>query len=98
MPGESPWDKRVLDAMEPGAATFAWDDGEVRTIQAPAGTLDDMKSAWAWIDQQMRELENTRGRPRSVCFRLSSGQFRWLTFPDWKPGELADRDMGDLSS
>jgi hypothetical protein len=44
----------------------------------------------------MRKLEKTRGRPRSVCFKLSSGQFRGLKFPDWKPGILDDKDMGDL--
>jgi hypothetical protein len=96
MPEESSWDRRILDAMEPGAATFGWDDGEVQTIQAPRDALTEMKSAWAWIDERLREFEKTKGRPRSVCFRLSNGQFRGLTFPDWQPGALADKDMGVL--
>jgi hypothetical protein len=96
MPKESSWDRRILDAMESGAATFAWDDGEVQTIPAPNGVFDEMKSSWAWIDERLREFEKTKGRPRSVCFRLSDGRFRGLSFPDWKPGDLSDKDMGEL--
>ena len=96
MSEESPWEKRILDAMEPGAVTFAWDDGEVRTIPAPKQTLDNMKSAWAWVDERIRQFEEVGGRPRSVCFRLARGEFRGLKFPDRKPGILDDKDMGNL--
>ena len=72
--------------MKSGAVTFAWDDGEVRTISAPEGTLDTMKSAWEWIDLQMKELQAEKSRPRTICFRLSGGEFRGLRFPDWRPG------------
>lgn len=83
---DSPWDEKVLNDMKQGAVTFAWDDGEIRTITAPAGTLDTMKSAWEWIDLRMKELLAEKGRPRTLCFRLSTGEFRGLKFPDWKPG------------
>ncbi len=85
--GGSFWDEEIICSMKPGSVTFAWDDGEIRTIPVPPRTLDDMKSAWQWIDVQMKELQVERGRPRSICFRLSDGQFRGLKFPDWKPGE-----------
>lgn len=84
--GDSPWDEKILNSMKEGAVTFAWDDGEVRTLPAPEGTLDTMKSAWQWIDLRMKELASEKGRPRSLCFRLSTGEFRGLKFPDWKPG------------
>ena len=29
----SPWREEILKCMKPGAVTFAWDDGEVRTIR-----------------------------------------------------------------
>jgi hypothetical protein len=85
---DSPWDEAIIERMQPGAVTFAWDDGEVRTIHAPDKTLDNMKSAWEWIDRKIKELEEEKGRPRSVCYRLASGEFRGLTFPDWNPGAL----------
>ncbi len=84
--GDSPWDKKILNSMKEGAVTFAWDDGEVRTLPAPEGTLDTLKSAWQWIDLRMKELTSEKGRPRSLCFRLSTGEFRGLKFPDWRPG------------
>ncbi len=87
---DSPWDTRILEAMEPGSVTFVWDDGEIRTVPAPEKTLDAMKSAWAWIDERLNEFKKEKGRPRSVCFRLSGGQFRGLRFPDWKPGLTHD--------
>lgn len=87
-PQDSSWDQRILDTMEPGSVTFAWDDGEVRTVRAPDHALDTLKSAWQWIDATMKELDPQRGRPRSICFRLSSGEFRGLTFPDWNPGAM----------
>lgn len=87
-PEDPPWDPRILESIEPGAVTFAWDDGEIRTIRAPERALDTLKSAWEWIDPMMRDLERERGRPRSICFRLTSGEFRGLNFPDWNPGEL----------
>jgi len=93
MSNDSPWEKSILDAMEPGAVTFAWDDGEVRTIPAGPGTLETMKSAWEWVDVRLRELTGERGKPRSVCFRLANGQFRGLKFPDWRPGVLGDEDL-----
>lgn len=82
------WDQRILDAMRTGAATFAWDDGEIRTIEAPAGTLDTMKSAWEWIDERLKDLTQEKSRPRSVCLKLKNGQFRGLRFPDWNPGTM----------
>ncbi|MBM4327091.1 MAG: hypothetical protein FJ118_07990 [Deltaproteobacteria bacterium] len=85
---ESPWGDKVLESMEPGSVTFSWDDDEVRTLAAPHGTLDTMKSAWEWIDKKLKELEREKGRPRIVCFRLASGEFRGLKFPDWNPGAL----------
>lgn len=74
--------------MKPGAVTFAWDDGEIRTIPAPDKTLDEMQSAWDWIRSAMEEMEKDKERPRSVCFRLTNGKFRGLRFPDWNPGAL----------
>lgn len=85
---KSAWDTKILEKMEPGCVTFKWDDGEIRTIPAPQGALDEMKSAWTWIDETLRKLTEERGRPRSVCFRLSDGQFRGLNFPDWQPGVM----------
>jgi hypothetical protein len=79
---ESPWGEDILSNMEDGCVTFAWDDGEIRTIEAPAQQLDDMRLAWEWVGPKLKELERERGRPRSVCFRLSSGEFRGLKFPD----------------
>ncbi len=84
----TPWDKTILDKMEPGAVTFAWDDGEIRTISVPEGILNDMQAAWLWIDPMLRALEAERGKPRSVCFHLGNGQFRGLRFPDVNPGPL----------
>ncbi len=72
--------------MENGAVTFAWDDGEIVTVPAPGGVLDNMKSAWQWIDAQLKEFQAKKSRPRSLCFRLAGGEFRGLRFPDWKPG------------
>ena len=85
---DSPWSEEILNSMQPGAVTFAWDDGEVRTIDAPEKTLDAMASAWKWIDEKLKELEQEKERPRSVCFRLTSGEFRGLKFPDWQPGAM----------
>jgi hypothetical protein len=85
---DKPWDDKILDAMEAGSVTFAWDDSEVRTIPAPDKTLETMQSAWEWIDARLKELEKDRGRPRSVCFRLTNGKFRGLKFPDWNPGPM----------
>jgi hypothetical protein len=82
------WEPRILKSMKPGCVTFAWDDGEVRTIEAPESALDEMKSAWAWIDGTVKQLVEEKGRPRTICFKLSNGQFRGLTFPDGKPGIL----------
>jgi len=82
------WDAAILDAMKSGCVTFAWDDGEIRTIDAPQGALDEMQSAWIWIDETVRKLSEERGRPRSICFKLSNGQFRGLKFPDWRPGAM----------
>lgn len=88
MSDDSPWEQLILDSMEAGAVTFAWDDGEVRTIPAGEGTLDAMASAWAWINDRLKEFEKEKGRPRSLCFRLTGGEFRGLRFPDWNPGAL----------
>jgi hypothetical protein len=85
---DSPWSEEILNSMKPGAVTFAWDDGVVRTIPAPEKTLDTMADAWAWINEKLKELEQEKGKPRSVCFRLTSGEFRGLKFPDWQPGAL----------
>ncbi|HMK36317.1 MAG TPA: hypothetical protein VK463_14680 [Desulfomonilaceae bacterium] len=82
------WDPKILESMKPGCVTFAWDDGEVRTVETPGGTLDEMKSAWAWIDGAMNQFAQDKGRPRSICFKLSNGQFRGLKFPDWQPGAM----------
>ncbi len=76
--------------MEDGSVTFAWDDSEIRTIPAPAKTLDTMQSAWVWIDARLKEFQEDKGRPRSVCFRLPDGTFRGLKFPDWNPGAMED--------
>jgi hypothetical protein len=89
---DSPWDEKILKSMKQGAVTFAWDDGEIRTVTAPEGTLDTMKSAWEWIDLRVKELEAEKGRPRSLCLRLSTGEFRGLKFPDWKPGLMEEPD------
>jgi hypothetical protein len=85
---KSVWDESILQSMKPGHVTFAWDDGEIRTVQAPNETLDSMQSAWEWINPKLRELEAERGKPRSVCFKLTDGRFRGLRFPDWNPGVL----------
>lgn len=85
---DSPWDEAIIESMKPGAVTFAWDDGEVRTIPAPEKTLDTMASAWEWIDTKVKELEKEKGRPRAICYRLTNGDFRGLKFPDWNPGQL----------
>jgi hypothetical protein len=90
--GDSPWDEKILNSMKEGAVTFAWDDGEVRTLSAPDETLDTMKSAWEWIDARMKELEAEKGRPRTLCFRLSTGEFRGLKFPDWNPGSMDESE------
>lgn len=88
MPQGTPWEEWILEAMEPGAVTFGWDDKELRTIPAPEGTLKTMQSAWDWINARLLELEQERGKPRTVCFKLDSGEFRGLRFPDWNPGAL----------
>ncbi len=88
------WDRRILDSMRTGAVTFVWDDDEIRTIDAPTETLDTMKSAWLWIDATLKDLTAERGRPRSVCFKLTSGDFRGLRFPDWNPGVMDESDAG----
>jgi hypothetical protein len=80
------WEPRILESVKPGCVTFAWDDGEIRTIEAPESTLNDMKSAWAWIDDTVKRLSEQKERPRTICFRLANGQFRGLTFPDRRPG------------
>jgi hypothetical protein len=85
---ESPWNESILSRMEPGAVTFAWDDEEIKTVAAPENTLEDMKTAWEWIDARLREFEKGKGRPRSVCFRLTNGKFRGLRFPDWNTGAV----------
>jgi len=82
MTKDSPWDEKILAAMRPAAVTFGWDDGEIRTLDTPEGTLDDMRSAWEWIDPQMRAMEKEKSRPRTICFTLTNGQFRGLRFPD----------------
>ena len=73
---ESPWDQRILDSMKPGCVTFGWDDDEIVTIEAPQETLDTMPAAWEWIDARLREFQEGKGRPRTVCFRLTDGEFR----------------------
>jgi hypothetical protein len=80
------WDEKILGQMRPGAITFAWDDGEIQTIDVPEGTLISMQSAWDWINPVLKEYEQGRGKPRSLCFRLANGTFRGLRFPDWRPG------------
>ncbi len=89
-PNEGPWDRNILNEMKPGCVTFAWDDGEIVTTQAPEKTLDKMVTAWEWIDKRLKEYENDKGKPRSVCFRLTGGEFRGLRFPDWRPGMMDD--------
>ncbi|AFM25155.1 hypothetical protein [Desulfomonile tiedjei] len=79
---ESKWDTKIIEKMHPGAVTFAWDDGEIVTIPAPAGALKSLQTAWEWVDPQLREFAKGKGRPRSVCLRLDSGEFRGLKFPD----------------
>ena len=88
MPTGSPWEDWLLDAMEPEAVTFGWDDKEVMTIPVPEGTLASMQAAWDWINPRLVEFEKERGKPRTVCFTLDSGEFRGLRFPDWNPGAL----------
>lgn len=85
---DSPWEEKILNSMKTGAVTFAWDDDEVRTVATPDRTLDTLQSAWEWIDARIKEMEKEKGRPRSVCFRLTSGEFRGLRFPDWNPGAI----------
>ncbi|MBI4964047.1 MAG: hypothetical protein HY913_12280 [Desulfomonile tiedjei] len=85
---EAPWSEDILNSMKPGAVTFAWDDGEIRTIPAPEKALDTMADAWKWIDEKLKELGLEKGKPRSVCFRLTNGQFRGLKFPDVQPGAI----------
>ncbi len=80
------WDPKILESMKPGCVTFGWDNGEIRTLEAPPHTLDDLRSAWAWINPLLKQLEAERGRPRTICFRMTDGQFRGLKFPDWNPG------------
>lgn len=84
----SPWSDAILNSMKPGCVTFAWDDGEILTVETPEKTLDDMPKAWEWVDARLREFEQGKGKPRSVCFTLTNGQFRGLRFPDWNPGAL----------
>jgi hypothetical protein len=86
--GGAEWDEHIVGSMKPGCVTFAWDDGEIRTVEAPAGTLQTLQSAWEWIDPVLREFERGKGKPRSLCFRLADGQFRGLRFPEGKPGTL----------
>jgi hypothetical protein len=86
MTKESPWEDWLLEAMGPGSVTFGWDDREAETILVPEGTLATMQSAWEWISAKLVELEKERSKPRMVCFRLDSGEFRGLRFPDWNPG------------
>ena len=86
---DSSWDQKILDNMKSGCVTFGWDDGEVITLEAPDKALDSMQTAWEWIDVRLREYAEGKGRPRTVCFRLTStGEFRGLRFPDWNPGAL----------
>lgn len=95
MPEAASWDRRILDSIRTGAVTFAWDDGEIRTIEAPPETLDAMKSAWEWVEAKLKDLTAERGRPRSVCFRLAGGEFRGLRFPDWNPGMMEDEEAAE---
>lgn len=85
---ESPWDQRILDSMKAGCVTFGWDDGEIITVAAPEKALDTMQSAWEWIDARLREFQQTKSRPRTVCYHLTNGEFRGLRFPDWNPGAI----------
>ncbi len=87
---ESTWDPKILADMKPGAVTFAWDDGEIQTVPAPEGALKNLKLAWEWVDAQVREFSQGKGRPRSICLRLETGEFRGLRFPDVRPGTLDD--------
>ena len=87
---DSIWDQKILDSMRPGAVTFAWDDGEILTIPAVEGCLKSLNKAWEWVEARMKEFSEGKGRPRSICFRLDSGEFRGLKFPDVKPGEIHD--------
>ncbi|MBI5250104.1 MAG: hypothetical protein HY912_11480 [Desulfomonile tiedjei] len=87
---DSIWDPKILESMKPGAVTFAWDDGEIRTIPAPEGCLKTLNTAWEWVDAQMLEFIKGKGRPRTICLRLDTGEFRGLTFPDVKPGDIDD--------
>jgi hypothetical protein len=83
---DSKWEPEILDSMREGAVTFAWDDGEILTIQAPQGSLKTLQTAWEWVDVKLREFSQGKGRPRTICLRLDSGEFRGLRFPDIKPG------------
>ncbi len=89
---ESPWSQEILDHVRPGFVTFAWDDGEIRNVEASEKTLGTMKEAWAWIDERLKEFAADKGRPRSVCFKLGGTEFRGLRFPDRNPG----RDLNAL--
>jgi hypothetical protein len=40
----------------------------------------------------MKELQAEKNRPRTICFRLSSGEFRGLKFPDWRPGFMEESE------
>lgn len=82
------WNKEILDQMREGAVTFSWDDGEIMTISAPEGTLNEMRTAWEWIETQLNEFKKGKGRPRTICLRLKTGQFRGLRFPDGVPGDM----------
>lgn len=84
----SPWGEKILQSMKPGCVTFGWDDDTVITMEAPEETFLSMKNAWAWIDKRLREFQEGKGKPRSVCFRLADGEFRGLKFPDWNPGAM----------
>ncbi|MFH1115824.1 MAG: hypothetical protein V1792_18090 [Pseudomonadota bacterium] len=86
MTKESPWADWIVKATEPGAVTFGWDDERVETIPVPEGTLSAMPSAWEWINARLIGFEREGSKPRMVCFRLDSGEFRGLRFPDWNPG------------
>jgi hypothetical protein len=82
------WDPKIIASMEPGSVTFSWDDGRIQSIPAPEGTLESMQKAWEWVEQKVKSFETAGDKPRTVCFRLSSGQFRGLRYPDWKPGVM----------
>jgi hypothetical protein len=87
---DSTWDPKIINSMKPGAVTFSWDDGEIRTISAPPGSLKNLQTAWEWVDVRLREFSEGKGRPRIVCLHLDSGEFRGLRFPDVNPGIMDD--------